>query len=327
MKRGCGVAAAWGVVLSSLPAFAMKVEVSASPPISGCLTREELESGVTAAFGAAELPSDDYTLRVGIAPVGRGGIRARVEWASTDEGGPGREIETAGLDCRQLDDALPLIARALWDDEAARSQETSARPLRAMPPSAAALHPYGPVARDHVPDRPRRNTLDLGVAAVGSWGIVNDPVLAARAEARTSLGASWALRLAGTYLSEPEPTEVDGAQVQFNAATGRALGCWVPRFPFSLDACLGVDAGVLMPERTWLRGGKEGNRLLLWPVALLAVRQPILGPLMAQLTFAAGPALTRQDFYMKDVRGEPHQVRTGAPALVEVGLGMGLALP
>lgn len=326
MKLGYGVAPALGVILWCVTGAAMTVEVAAAPEVSGCVTSAELSARLVASFDETERTASDDTLLVSIV-TRPGGLVAKVAWWSPAGRGPSRELELAGSDCRQFDDALPLIARALWDGEPAPAGEA------AQPPAGEApLLPPPPTpmpastATDRAPPPPTRSAVDLGLGVVGLVGVLDEPGLAARLEARVSLGRFWALRLAGTYLSEREPTNVDGGQVRFSALTGRFAGCWVPQLPLSVDACLAVDAGVLMPRRDQLRGGSPGSRPLLWPLAIVAARQPLIGPLVAQASFAAGPALTRYDFQVTNGAGEPQSVRAAAPALLEVGLSLGVAL-
>jgi hypothetical protein len=331
MRHRCGVAIALCTLTSSLSASAVEVVVTVAPVVEGCITSDELARRVEMEFAGTELPPSSFTLHATIGVATGGGLTANVTWVSRGAQTPSRDIQTASRDCRQLDDVLPLLARALWNDEA--TQTTSAPAVtpppvpHATPRVVPRTRPFVSAApRERASAQPRGGSLALSAGVVGMLGVLDEPLLAPRLNARVSVGRAWAVRLAATYLWENEPTVVAEGGVTFSAVTGRAAGCWVTSNPLSLDACLGVDAGVLWPHVSQLEGGTDGKRPVVWPIVLLAARRQLLGPVHAEGALAAGPALARYDFYIRDAQGEPQSVRAAGPALVEASLSLGIAL-
>jgi hypothetical protein len=272
-----------------------------------------------------------------------GGLVADIRWIGATRETPRRSLESASDDCRQLDDAVLLVARALWEAESApRSTPTSAPKELAAPAPAPPSGRFEAPASGIVsgPTRPRDAAptavrgepppapvvVAVGVAAV--LGVLGDAALGLRADLRVPVGRELALRFAATHLSNGRVAEVDGGRARFRAITARAAACWVVvPSAFSLDACLGVEAGALLPQLTHVARAEEAPRPLLWPVALVAGRFRLAGPLVAQGAIAVGPTALRRDYYLFDARGDRRAVLQAAPAVMEAAVSLGVELP
>jgi hypothetical protein len=157
-------------------------------------------------------------------------------------------------------------------------------------------------------------------------GVLDETALGLRAEVRMPFGNTWALRFAATRLSDGRLAQVDGGRARFSAVTGRAAGCWVRPGVVSVDACVGFEAGALLPRLSQVARPDEAARPLLWPVALVVGGFPLVGPVVAQASLAAGPSLIRQDFYLIDQSGERQAVLRASPVLMQAGLSLGVEL-
>ncbi len=337
MKRVGGLSVAiW--VFSSSAIGSPRAVVTTEAGVTDCLTSVQLAAGVASAFAGAEAPPADQTLRVSISRADGGGLLADVRWTGEARETPRRALESASDDCRQLNDAIPLVARALWEAESA-SDASTVEPQDAAPCAPASPPPPEPrllpaivraeaaPPRDTVARAPAARTpLQVAVGGAGVLGVLDQAALGVRAEVRVPLGRSWALRLAATRLNDGRVAQVDEGRARFSAITGRAAGCWVLPGAISVDACLGVDAGALLPQLSQVAGADQAARPLLWPIALLASRLTLIGPLTAQVSVATGPALIRQDFYLIDARGDRQAVLRAPPALLEAGLSLGVEL-
>jgi hypothetical protein len=341
MKCGGRVGIALWALSSSAQA-APRAVVTTEAGVHGCLGSSELAARVDSAFVGAEAPQDDHTLQVSVSRKAGGGLVADIRWIGATRETPRRSLESASDDCRQLDDAVLLVARALWEAESApRSTPTSA------PKELAAPAPAPPAGRFEAPalgivsgpTRPRDAAptalrgeappapvlVAVGVSAV--LGVLEDAALGLRADLRVPVGRELALRFAATHLSNGRVAEVDGGRAQFRAITARAAACWGVPSAFSLDVCLGVEAGALLPQLTHVGRAEEAPRPLLWPLALVAGRFRLAGPLVAQGAIAAGPTMLRRDYYLLDARGDRRAVLRAAPAVMEAAVSLGVELP
>jgi hypothetical protein len=315
------------------------VEVSA---VEGCITQAELASRLEQAMPGRSSPGSDEVLRVWIEDRDGPGFVARLGWSRRGEASGERRLESSQGDCRQLDAALVLVATALLDDERRAESEQAARAAPApragniAPPSATQAEPAQREATRDIVERKasartqaaQARSAVFGGASV-AVGVLSEPAVGIRVDSRIRWSGPFSLWLGAQIVPPSAAREVERATVDFATVTGRAAACWSApvHASLALDACGGLDAGVLVSNGEMVRGEPDTVRPLLWPLGVVALGAPIGARFVARMHAAAGPALMRQDYFVMDSAGHRQVVREAGPALWEGGLGLGFLLP
>jgi hypothetical protein len=327
----------WSALVLSLStgsagAAAPTTEVRAEPGLR-CISSHELAQRVEQAFVGVQPPGAGYSLRVTITRQ-PDRFEADVSWQGADRPQESRVITAPLGDCRELDDAIAVIARALWDPTAPQQSDAASNNEAAAPVLPAAAPPVSPPGVEKprgVRSRDWRRTgatpIEVGGGTALSVGLVDAARLVVTLEARLPLGSHAALRLGVGALPWTASAEVDRGRVELAALTGRVAGCWaLPTRP-ALDLCSGLQGGVLATRGSQIRGDVTTQRPVLWPIGLVAARHRLAGPLIVGAELAGGPALFRDDYYVKDSQGQQRSVRSAQAALLQAGLWLGFALP
>lgn len=252
-----------------------------------------------------------------------------------------RELQTAGAECRAIDDELELVIALLIDPDATISPATPAPapapPLEPAPPaphrdtlSPAPPAPAVPPLRLPPPLEPIP-PFRLGVAAsaVVGLGLVPGPAdigIALHMHLTPRRGPSF--ELGGAVWASPVVNIVRGAPA-FSLAYGSLSVCplHAARGKSALAACLGVMLGSLRVDSVDLPSEYRRERLVLDLDLSARLRHRLVGPLFGSVGLGVAVPTLRDIFYLTDAAGMRHDVFQASLVAGILDAGLGLELP
>jgi hypothetical protein len=301
---------------------AVDVRVNDAPP--GCIDAAELRERVA----ALQQPLDaaqPITVGVELRADEPAGYLADVIVQSRGRGTQLRSVATRSSSCRDLDDALLVVIDALVTGAAVEEPgaKTPALALSARTERARGNATAG--ARDSSRGRVSHSA-SLGGAL--ELGALPGASASARLDARFVVGARAAVRLGIGTTPWTTSRALETASIDFRLTSGRALGCWdfVAADWGYLDACAGLDAGVVTASSGGLSSSSLRTRPAVWAVseASLGVR---LGPLLPELHGFWGPAFVRDSYRATDTAGIPHTLHRTPAFRWGAGVAVGVQFP
>lgn len=307
----CGLLAALGGA-SPLAAAPSRIEWEAP---ASCPDKRALNERLSALLGHEPTPLGGVTEVRGV--VARAGLELRLTLEIAEEGRRSARVFVA-QDCADLLEAAALaIALAAHGEPA--PEERSAVPAEVERPAAERVATPSVVdGLEPTAEADLRGS--VGAEAVLDFGALPSPAPGLAVEARAHFGA-WALGIGGAFLPKQRLGVGSSEYVEFGLLVAGLHACrTLLSGPWSLDACVGFEAGQLSARGPEPAPARQVDDLWLAPGAGLGASRRLLGDLQLRLRVEAVMPLLRKQYAVNETEA------VHAPAAIDPRLFLGLAI-